>query len=79
MTHNRLPEPDDALPMVDDCADRLHRAGWSCGDVATAGGWVVSGTNGKNRIEGKAATQALTWRRAVEAARSVGMVGREGV
>jgi len=34
---------------------------------------------GENRIEVTAATQALAWRRAVEAARAVGMLGREWV
>jgi hypothetical protein len=25
---------------------RLYRAGWSIGEAATAGGWVVTGVNG---------------------------------
>src|SRR5215471_2420959 len=34
------------FPSVDESFDRLHRAGWSVGEIATAGAWVVSGTNG---------------------------------
>jgi hypothetical protein len=41
---------------------RLHRAGWSVGDVRllTAEGprWYVSVTNGENAIEARAPTQA---------------------
>jgi hypothetical protein len=33
-------------PAVDESRARLHAAGWSVGDVGTAGGWFVSGTNG---------------------------------
>src|SRR5262249_38246721 len=36
----------NALPSVDESCDRLHRAGWSLGEIATAGEWVVTGTNG---------------------------------
>jgi hypothetical protein len=46
MSHNRLREADDPLPTVDESADQLRRAGWCCGDFATASGWVVTGTNG---------------------------------
>jgi hypothetical protein len=34
------------FPAVDESRDRLHRACWSVGEIATAAGWVVSGTNG---------------------------------
>jgi hypothetical protein len=74
MGRNRLPESDDGLPTVDECADCLRRAGWSCGDFATAGGWVVSARNGENAIEVKGPKRELTWRRAVEVARAVGML-----
>jgi hypothetical protein len=72
MSHNRLAK--GPLPVVDECAERLRRAGWSCGDFATAGGWVVTGSNGEKILEATAPTQALAWRRAVEAARAVGML-----
>jgi hypothetical protein len=34
----RLTGADDGLPAVDVHAERLRQAGWSCGEVATAGG-----------------------------------------
>jgi hypothetical protein len=33
-------------PSVDESRDRLHRAGWSVGEIASAAGWLVTGTNG---------------------------------
>ncbi len=62
------------IPTVDESADRLRRAGWSCGDVGLAGGWLVTGTNGENVIEARAATQALAWWQACELARLMGML-----
>jgi hypothetical protein len=32
-------------PSVDESFDRLHRAGWSVGEVATATRWLVDGSN----------------------------------
>jgi hypothetical protein len=71
---------DDADP-IDEALDRLHRAGWSIGDVAFrdgAGGllWIVSGSNGENLIRAEGATRSEAWIRAVEQARSLGMIGR---
>jgi hypothetical protein len=58
----------------------LHRAGWSVGDVLllTDDGpvWLVTGANGENSIEARAATQAEAWHRAAAQARSLGMPGR---
>jgi hypothetical protein len=34
-------------PAVDESRDRLHSAGWSVGEAATAAGWLVTGTNGE--------------------------------
>ena len=62
------------FPSVDESFDRLHRAGWSVGEIATAGEWVVSGTNGENVIDAQGATQAEAWWRACEQARAVGML-----
>src|SRR5262245_49117797 len=28
--------------------ERLHRSGWSIGEVGTSSGWLVTGTNGEN-------------------------------
>jgi hypothetical protein len=39
-------------PAAEESRDRQHRAGWSVGDVGTAGGWWVNGTNGKIRLSG---------------------------
>jgi hypothetical protein len=33
-------------PTVDESFDRLHRAGWSVSEIATAAGWFLTGTNG---------------------------------
>jgi hypothetical protein len=59
----------------------LKRAGWSVGDAAFVGEldelvWVVTGHNGENLIRAEGATQGEAWRRAVEQARGVGMLGR---
>src|SRR5262249_23711545 len=34
------------FPSVDEGFGRLHQAGWSVGEVATSGEWIVAGTNG---------------------------------
>jgi hypothetical protein len=33
-------------PTVDESRDRLHRAGWSIGEIATAMRWLATGSNG---------------------------------
>jgi hypothetical protein len=39
-------------PPAEESRDRLHRAGWSVGDVGTAGGgWLVSGTNVETALD----------------------------
>jgi hypothetical protein len=69
-----------AYPSSDESFFLLHAAGWSVGDVllwTEAGSlWVVSGTNGENRIVTRAAGQAEAWYRAVEQALSLGMLRR---
>jgi len=67
------------MTTVDHCHDALHSAGWSVGEVriTTASGvpsWLVSGTNGENRIEAREATQSEAWLQAVEQARALGML-----
>jgi hypothetical protein len=37
--------------------------------------WIVSGTNGENRIEARGASQDEAWRNAVLQAEAVGMAG----
>jgi hypothetical protein len=70
------------LPSPDACYVALKAAGWSVGETAvrTATGlaWCVDGRNGENVLLARAATQAAAWRRAVEQARSLGMLGLAG-
>jgi hypothetical protein len=63
-------------PSVDESRDRLHRAGWSVGEVATAAGWLATGSNGENALNARARTQAEAWWRACEQARAVGMLAK---
>ena len=54
------------IPSSDASFAQLHRAGWPVGDVAahTNSGqvWIVTGTNGENRIEARAVLQAeIVW------------------
>jgi hypothetical protein len=68
------------MPTVDRCHDALHRTGWSVGDAriitAACPAWWVSGTNGEDRIEARAATPSAAWLQAVEQARAQGMLRR---
>jgi hypothetical protein len=66
--------PMPAYPIVDESLDRLHRAGSSVGDYATATRWVVSGTNGENLIYAEGPSRAEAWHRACEQAAAVGML-----
>jgi hypothetical protein len=67
-------------PSVDECRDRLHRAGWSIGEAAIGPDhalvWVITGTNGENRIEARGRSQAEAWYRATLQAEAVGMLAR---
>jgi hypothetical protein len=60
-------------PTPDESLSRLHRAGWSVGEMATASGWCISGSNGENAILARGGSQAEAWQRAVEQAQAVGM------
>ncbi len=61
---------------------RLHRAGWSVGDVRLLGTggprWLVTGHNGENALSARGATQAEAWHRACEQAEAMGMLRRRG-
>jgi hypothetical protein len=63
---------------VDACHERLHRAGWSVGEVriATATGpvWLVSASNGENRIDARGVTQSEAWSQTVAQARALRML-----
>jgi hypothetical protein len=67
-------------PSVDESFIRLHRAGWSIGDTVIGPDhalvWIVSGTNGENRIEAHGRCQAEAWYRARLQAEAVGMLAR---
>jgi len=65
----------NALPSVDESFERLHRAGWSVGEIATAREWIVTGTNWVNVLHAIGRTQSEAWWRACEQARAVGMLG----
>jgi hypothetical protein len=69
-----------AYPSVDESFDRLHRAGWSIGETAIGTDhalvWLVSGTNGENRIEAHGRSQAEAWYRAMLQAEAVGMLAK---
>jgi hypothetical protein len=63
-------------PCSDESFTRLHRAGWTVGEVAalTREGckvWMVTGTNGENAIEALGGSQAEAWHRACEQAAAV--------
>jgi hypothetical protein len=64
------------LPGVDECRDRLHRAGWSMGEIAGVTCWLVSGQNGENLIVAEGQNQAEAWYRATLQAEAVGVLAR---
>ena len=59
---------------------RLHRSGWSIGDVAggTAAGlvWLVWGSHGENLIRAEGRTRDEAWRAAELQALGLGMLRR---
>jgi hypothetical protein len=61
----------------DDSFDRLHRAGWSVGHVGLgpehARVWLVTGSNGENRVEARGRTLDEAYWPACEQASAVGM------
>jgi hypothetical protein len=42
--------------LLDECLDRLHRAGWSVGHAAFGATWQVDGTNRENALLARGAT-----------------------
>lgn len=58
---------------------RLHRAGWSIGEVGQSDHWVVTGTNGENVIRASASSQSQAWLIALQQAECVGMLADETV
>lgn len=77
---NRLPgeHSADVSATIAELIGVLNRSGWSIGDVAyDAPGrrvWIVSGTNGENRIAAEGKTELEAWEGACEQARALGML-----
>ena len=68
---------------VDECSERLRRAGWSFGWCSAAGPggaerFLVDGTNGENALSAEATTLAEALRLACDQARAVGMLAPAG-
>jgi hypothetical protein len=62
-------------PSTEDSRGRLHRAGWTVGEVSTAGGQVlVTGTNGENVLSATGGTADEAWHRECGQAAAVGML-----
>ena len=61
-------------PSVDECRDRLRRAGWSLGETCSGALWQVDGSTGENAILATGATQAQAWWRARVLAREAGLL-----
>jgi hypothetical protein len=74
MRSHRTQHGDDMsyYPTVDTIAARLHRKGWSVGDVAvkypTGCVWVVSGQRDGRWTVAEGRTQLEAWRRFVDVA-----------
>jgi hypothetical protein len=70
-----MSQTDDWSP-VDECCERLRRAGWSMSDVlvATAHGpaWIVTGTDGSSVLRAIGHTQTEAWLHAWEQADAAG-------
>jgi hypothetical protein len=59
----------------------LHRSGWTIGHAAFVGRaaervWVVTGSNGENRIRAEGLSELEACQAALEQARAVGMLKR---
>jgi hypothetical protein len=59
---------------IDEIRDRLHRAGWSLGETCWGSSWQIDGRNGENGLLVHGSTQTEAWQRAVEFARSLGLL-----
>jgi hypothetical protein len=66
-------DPEGTM-TTDEALDRMHRAGWSVGDVVAGGTWIVSGANGENLLRAAGRTQAEAWAQACEQGAAVGML-----
>jgi hypothetical protein len=60
-------DPTEAL-------DRLHRAGWSVGEICASHSWLVCRTTGENLIKAEGRTQVMAWQGACEQAAAAGML-----
>jgi hypothetical protein len=62
------------FPTVDESRDRLHRAGWSLGEICFGSTWQVDGSKGENRLLATGTSQAEAWYRATLQARELGLL-----
>jgi hypothetical protein len=66
--------PKTTYPGVDESRDRLHRAGWSVGEIVVGNRWMVSGNCGERVILAEGVGQAEAWWRACEQAMAMGLL-----
>jgi hypothetical protein len=66
--------PNSPFPSVDESFARLHQAGWSIGEIGGSEVWIVSGSNGENRIYAEGRSQSEAWYRATLQAEAAGML-----
>ncbi len=64
------------VPTAEKSLARLHRAGWSVGEVKCGERWLVTGAKGENLIRAEGRTSAEAWQRACEQAAALGMLRR---
>jgi hypothetical protein len=74
-------DPTDEPDAVAEAIRQLRGAGWSVGivpfvDWEGARAWLVTGHRGGRWLMAQGATRGDAWGRAVEEARSLGMLGR---
>jgi hypothetical protein len=62
------------MPTIDECLDRLQRAGGGVGHAAFGAAWQVDGTNGEDVLIACAATLEEAYRLACAQTRAVGML-----
>ena len=61
---------------------QLHQAGWLISDFVARGEdgrdtWIVSGSNGENKVRVEGSDSAEAWGRAAEQAQLLGMLGKD--
>jgi hypothetical protein len=54
-----------SYPDSEESYARLHRAGWTVGEVRAGATWLVRGSNGENALRAEGASSDEAWHRAV--------------